>query len=241
MCIRDRVSTQSTGVLNSSAMSQLLVFAALSVLASTQATQVVAGWTLPAEWKQGDQFVVVQKHDGSASDNGGYIFPGPAGGNGGSSYNSVKFESADGFYCEAKHYDANYGVFETQACANAWTELTTTGSQVSTVDVDLATCNVVPTYPCGCQNLCRPVDCTADQINATNNGANDCDWRASCRRQEELGIVTSCAEQATFQISMWFGIIFAVVIVFVSYSMMNMSLDMDSLLYTVGDPDKKDN
>jgi hypothetical protein len=40
---------------------------------------------------------------------------------------------------------------------------------------------------------------------------------------------------------MWFGIIFAVVIVFVSYSMMNMSLDMDSLLYTVGDPDKKDN
>jgi len=32
-----------------------------------------------------------------------------------------------------------------------------------------------------------------------------------------------------------------VIIAFAAYSMMNMSLDMDSLLYTVGEPDKKDN
>ena len=40
---------------------------------------------------------------------------------------------------------------------------------------------------------------------------------------------------------MWFGIIFSVVVAFVAFAMMNMPLDMDSLLYTVGDPEKKDN
>jgi hypothetical protein len=77
-------------------------------------------------------------------------------------------------------------------------------------------------------------------VEASADYSNKCAYYTQCRRQEELGLVTSCAETAVFQVSMWFGIGFAVVVVFVSFAMMNMPLDMDSLLYTVGDPEKKD-
>jgi len=214
------------------------------VLSLSYATAgTVGGWNVPSGWTEGNEYVVV-KSGNQVSDYGGYIFPGPATSSPAPSQSSIVYESPDGYYCEAKHYDANYGIFKTQECANAWTKLTTQGDAANLGSVDFSACATVASRPCGCQGLCRPVECTTGEIAINNAGTTTtgrCDYELQCRRQQELGLVTSCAEQATFQISMWFGIICAVVITFVSYAMMNMSLDMDSLLYTVGDPDKKDN
>jgi len=86
------------------------------------------------------------------------------------------------------------------------------------------------------------LDCTVAQINNTQTGKTDdtCAYYSQCRRQEELGIVTSCAASANYHVSLWFGIAFALVVAFAAFSMMYMPLDMDSLLYSVGDPEKKD-
>merc|ERR1711907_48561 len=214
----------------------VLVGVALA-LGSASASKTVAGWSIPETWQVGSDYVVVG--GASPSSYAGYIFPGPSP----TSSKSVAYSSPGGYYCEAKNYDMNYGIFATQACANNWTKLITLGDEAG--DATVANCKVVPTMPCGCQQMCRPVACTTAQIQATvTNGFEDsttsCNMTAQCRRQEELGLVTSCATMATFQISMWFGIIFAVVVVFAAFAMMNMPLDMDSLLYTVGDPDKKE-
>jgi len=216
----------------------------LGLVGHAAAGTPVAGWTVPSTWKNDpngfQDYVVVKTPKGNkASPYGGYIFPGPKP-SGTSSSHPKAFSSADGYYCEAKNYDANFGIWETQECANIWNELVTTGTSTG----DLQQCKTVATRPCGCQQVCRPVDCTQSQIAAAitvPRGAHACEFEHQCRLQEERGFVTSCATQATFQISMWFGIIFTVIIAFAAYSMMNMSLDMDSLLYTVGEPDKKDN
>jgi len=211
-----------------SAAAILAVFC-IGAVHSAGTGKIVQGWKVPAHWEQGSDYVVVKTSSGANSQYGGYIFPGPSA----LSASSVNYSSPDGYLCEAKHYDHNYGIFETQECANKWTKLISLGDSA---DVSVADCKLVASRPCGCQGLCRPVSCTTEAI-----AANKCDYYTQCRRQEELGLVTSCAATATFQVAMWFGIIFAVVVAFVSFAMMNMPLDMDSLLYTVGDPEKKDN
>merc|ERR1711965_806835 len=112
-----------------------------------------AGWNVPSSWRRGSEYVVVMSGN-DPSNYGGYIFPGP---NPASSSKSVAYASPDGFYCEAKHYDMNYGVFATQECANAWTKLITDGDNAQAT---VEGCTTIPTAPCGCQSLCRPVDCT---------------------------------------------------------------------------------
>merc|ERR1711998_79539 len=214
--------------------------------AAAAASQTVQGWTLPADWVQGKDFVVVNTaSDGTPSKFAGYIFPGPNA----ASSSSLSYVSPGGYYCEAKHYDHNYGIFETQDCANKWTDLISKGGEAT--GVSMSGCKTIPSRPCGCQGLCRPLDCSVAQINATQAGeednnahgsdANVCRYYSQCRRQEELGFVTSCAASANFHVSLWFGIGFALVVAFASFSMMYMPLDMDSLLYSVGDPEKKDN
>merc|ERR1711865_466916 len=221
----------------------ILAIICIGAADATNTGTTVQGWLLPADWKQGKDYVVVQTSSKSVSQYGGYIFPGPEH----ASASSISYSSPDGYMCEAKHYDHNYGIFETQACANRWTKLITMGDSA---DEDMSGCKTVASRPCGCQGICRPVSCSMERIFATNKGdaansptdySNLCDYYTQCRRQEELGLVTSCAETAVFQVSMWFGIIFSVVVAFVAFAMMNMPLDMDSLLYTVGDPEKKDN
>lgn len=206
----------------------ILAIICIGVADATNSGTTVQGWLLPSSWNKGTDYVVVLTSAKSPSQYGGYIWPGPDGTNAGISYSSP-----DGYQCEAKHYDHNYGIFETQECANKWTKLITMGDSAG---VTMSGCKTVASRPCGCQGICRPVSCTAEKIKA-----NECNYYSQCRRQEELGLVTSCAETAVFQVSMWFGIIFSVVVAFVAFAMMNMPLDMDSLLYTVGDPEKKDN
>jgi len=219
-------------------MASTLALLLLSIVNYVSAGEVTGTpFNVPTGWVKGKDFVVVNNPKvttgNTGSSYGGYIWPGPDRSPGLTKL-SVDFSSADGYYCEAKNYDTNFGIWETQECANKWNRLVTQGD--SATDVDLQDCKTVATRPCGCQNVCRPVECNAAAI---KDGT--CKYETQCRAQEQRGIVTSCAAQATFQISMWFGILFAVIIVFAAYSMMNMSLDMDSLLYTVGEPDKKDN
>lgn len=206
----------------------------VTAVAATLGSQTVQGWKLPSKWVRGQDYVVVQS-GGDVSAYGGYIFPGPAAN---ASFGSLKYASPDGYKCEAQHYDQNYGIFETQDCANKWTKLITQGDAAG---VSMSGCATVANRPCGCQGLCRPVQCTVEQIQASNMGdtVNGCPYHTQCRRQEELGLVTSCAHAHTFHFSLWFGITFAVVVAFAGFAMANMPLDMDSLLYTVGDPDDK--
>eukprot|EP00656_Telonema_subtile_P056840 TRINITY_DN91_c0_g1_i1.p1 TRINITY_DN91_c0_g1~~TRINITY_DN91_c0_g1_i1.p1 ORF type:complete len:237 (-),score=44.27 TRINITY_DN91_c0_g1_i1:294-1004(-) len=236
MCIRDRVSTQSTGEVDKTMAARFLVAALLCV--STSA--LTGGYNIPTGWVSGQDYVLSKTATRDDSTTAGYIWPGPDP----SVSTAPAYHSADGFYCEAKHYDTNFGVWATQDCANKWADLVTNAGAKSLGT--MAGCQTVVSRPCGCQNICRPLACSLTQVKntfstTTPSGTDTCDYEHQCRKQQELGFVTSCATQATFQISMWFGIIFAVVVVFVAYGMMNMSLDMDSLLYSVGDPDKKDN
>merc|ERR1712070_494081 len=191
----------------------------------------VQGWTVPSTWQQGQDFVVVQSGD-SASAYGGYIFPGPT------SSHGASYASPDGYICEAKHYDHNHGIFATADCANRWTKLTLLGDEAGET---MEGCATVASRPCGCQSLCRPVNCTVEQIHASNQGdhENGCDYHRQCQRQEQLGLVTSCTDAHNFQFSLWFGVAFTVIVAFGGFAMANMPLDMDSLLYTVGNPDDK--
>jgi len=212
----------------------------ISYVAAQSSTNDLAGteWSVPTSWQKDKDYVVVRTAQQKASNYGGYIFPGPD--PQAVAKISIQYVSPDGFYCESKHYDANYGIFQTQECANIWTSLITQGDNAP--QGMPSSCLTVATRPCGCQQVCRPVDCSPDKIKSALTGTfSDCQFYDQCRLQEERGLVTSCAHQSAFQILMWFGIIFAVIIAFAAYSMMNMSLDMDSLLYTVGEPDKKDN
>merc|ERR1719313_1696518 len=204
--------------------SNLMICTLLLLGASSISGKSVAGWNVPSDWQQGYDYVVVNSaSDGTPSAYGGYIFPGPAS----TSSTSISYVSPNGYYCEAKHYQHNYGVFADQECANVWTALITQGDGAATKYPNgVSNCKTVASYPCGCQQLCRPVNCDNAQINATRNGgANSCNYMEHCRIQEHHGLVTSCAAVATFQISMWYGIIFAVVIAFVAFSMANMPLE----------------
>ena len=80
---------------------QLLVAACLvgAVAARSTTSQTVQGWTVPGNWQQGRDFVVVKATDGSASKYAGYIFPGT---NAQASETSTSYVSANGYYCEAK-------------------------------------------------------------------------------------------------------------------------------------------
>merc|ERR1711865_523660 len=168
----------------------------IGVVHSAGTGKVVQGWKVPASWEQGSDYVVVKTSSGANSQYGGYIFPGPSA----LSASSVNYSSPDGYLCEAKHYDHNYGIFETQECANKWTKLISLGDSA---DVSVADCKLVASRPCGCQGLCRPVACTQKQIKNTGiAGEEGCNYYSQCRRQEELGLVTSCAETAVFQVSM---------------------------------------
>merc|ERR1712046_66974 len=130
------------------------------------AAGTVNGWNVPSGWTEGKEYVVV-KSGNQVSDYGGYIFSGPSTSSPAPSLSSVVYESPDGYYCEAKHYDANYGIFKTQDCANAWTELTTNAG-ANLGSFDFSACQTVASRPCGCQGLCRPVECSTAQI-ALNN------------------------------------------------------------------------
>merc|ERR1711934_767824 len=108
-----------------------------------------AAFNVPSGWVAGQDYVVIKTVQGTESAYGGYIFPGPAPNSG--NVNAKEFHSADGYYCEAKHYDGNYGIFETAACANMWTQLTTTGRLDASDTAAWAACNTIASQPCGCQ------------------------------------------------------------------------------------------
>jgi len=118
--------------------------------------------------------------------------------------------------------------------------------------------------PCGCQRTCVDVSgnskrAFADVVPASGGFpfmqksflvpygvASDTDKMgeqplATCQDYIKTNIVTTCTQMNIFHFVLWPSILAAMALVFVAYSMMNMSLDMDSLLYTVGSSSKKDN
>merc|ERR1711998_648952 len=103
----------------------VLVGVALA-LGSASASKTVAGWSIPETWEVGSDYVVVG--GASASSYAGYIFPGPSP----TSAKSVAYASPAGYYCEAKNYDMNYGIFATQACANTGRSLSRSATRRET-------------------------------------------------------------------------------------------------------------
>jgi len=60
----------------------------------------------------------------------------------------------------------------------------------------------------------------------------------TCAAYVDNQIVSNCAAVATYHFVLWPSVLASIAMLYTAYSMMNMSLDMDSLLYTVGSSKK---
>jgi len=61
----------------------------------------------------------------------------------------------------------------------------------------------------------------------------------TCAAYVDNQIVQNCPAVATFHAVLWPSVLASIAMLYTAYSMMNMSLDMDSLLYTVGSSKKE--
>jgi len=117
--------------------------------------------------------------------------------------------------------------------------------------------------PCGCQETCVDVSgqLTAnwardgisqqDGVGQLKSGdvklfpalANTGNFKPleSCSAYLANQVVYSCPQIAQFHFVLWPSLLAFAAMFYMAFSMMNMSLDMDSLLYTVGGSGKKDN
>merc|ERR1711907_12076 len=119
--------------------------------------------------------------------------------------------------------------------------------------------------PCGCQQTCVDVSgnlkanwarrgiAQQDGTGVLNSSTfNMKSWPTLARNSEYEPLescsaylanemVYSCPQIAQFHFVLWPSLLAGAAALFMAYSMMNMQLDMDSLLYTVGSSSKKDN
>jgi len=87
--------------------------------------------------------------------------------------------------------------------------------------------------PCGCQRTCVDV---SGYLKTSLSSSN----LTTCQAYIDQKLVTTCNNIFTYHFVLWPSLLAIITLLYVAYSMAYMSLDMDSLLYTVGSSSKKD-
>jgi len=90
--------------------------------------------------------------------------------------------------------------------------------------------------PCGCQRNCVDVSGNlkfTDKMGKTQK-------LDTCQKYIDAGMVATCNNIAVYHAVLWPSLLGAIAMLYMAYSMINMPLEMNSLLFSVG-ATKKDN